>query len=326
MIKTTSLAEKPAMDTIVSRPKNLNETIDPALHMPLDNQIAELFKVPGFITPTKVSPEATPKNVDTAPAWKQVLDQVESKSCWLALGANFLGAILMKIGLSEASQKRIESVVSTVLKLSFLPYGLSGIADGFVRKNIFTMLGFTGELFFPWLGSLKNIYLIRGLPTGTDQLWTATDHHVSYKKGIFPDFKTGFFEVSKALGKLTKELFTAPMKNLLTLETKGHHAFLSSVGSATATIGFALTGADKVFGLLRDLSGPLFDWGMLLEKEMMKKASGTCFLFESLFDGLARYLAKTNHSKLALNMLSQGCGRLALMLYKNSSPVATVTI
>ncbi len=321
MVIATSIAEKPAMDTNISWPKRFNEVIDPALDLPVNNHrdddhIAELFEVPELKT--------APKK-DTAPPWKQVLDQVESKSCWLALGANFLGAILMKMGFSETIQKRIETIVSTILKLSFLPYGFSGIADGYVRNNIFTMLGFTGELIFPWLGNLKNIYLIRGLPTATDQLWTATDHHVSYKNGVFPDIKTGFFEVSKALGKLAKELVTQPAKSLLTLTTKGHHAFLSSIGSATATIGYALTGAEKGFGYLRDFSGPLFDWGMLLEKEIIKKASGICFLFESLFDGLAR-VTKGNHNKLAFNMLSQGSGRLALMLYKNSSPVATVTV
>ncbi len=326
MITGTSLAEKPALDTVVSWPKRLNETADPALRMPSDNRMPEFFKVPDLGVPPQVTPASNPPNENTAPAWKKVLDLVESKSCWLALGANFLGAILMKMGLSEAAQKRIESVVATILKMSFLPYGLSGIADGFVRKNIFTMLGFTGELFFPWLGNLKNIYLIRGLPTGTDQLWTATDHHVSYKNGIFPDFKTGFFEVTKALGKLTKELVSNPIKSLFTLETKGHHAFLSSVGSATATIGFGLTGMDKIFGWLRDLSGPIFDWGMMLEQSWMKKISGSFFMLESIFDGLARYSMKANHNKLALNMLAHGCGRLALMLYKNSSPVATVKI
>jgi hypothetical protein len=317
MISNTAIAEKPAMDTAFLRPKSPNERVGP---------VAELFKAPVLTPPSAEAPKAASGDKDTAPAWKKVLDQIESKSCWLALGANFLGALMMKMGFSEAVQKRIEKLVTTILKMSFLPYGLSGIADGYVRNNIFTMLGFTGELFFPWLANLKNLYLIRGLPTGTDQLWTATDHHVSHKDGIFPDFKTGFFEVIKALGKLTKEIFTQPVKSLLTLKTKGHHAFLSSCGSAAATIGYALTGKDKIFGLLRDFSGPLFDWGMLLEKEIMKKASGVLFLFESAFDLLARHVAKANHNKLAFNMLSQGSGRLALMLYKNSSPVATVKI
>ena len=316
MVTVTSITDKPVMDTAFLRPKSPNERVDAAWHLPTPDRTAELFKDPVLIPTAK----------DTAPPWKKTLDLIESKSCWLALGANFLGAILMKMGFSESAQKRIESVVTNILKLSFVPYGLSGIADGYVRHNIFTMLGFTGELFFPWLGNLKNIYLIRGLPTATDQLWTATDHHVSFKDGIFPNFKTGFLEVTKALGKLTKELFCNPVESLLTLKTKGHHAFLSSVGSATASIGFGLTGKDKIFGLLRDLSGPLFDWGMLLEKEIMKKASGVLFLFESAFDLLARHVAKANHNKLAFNMLSQGSGRLALMLYKNSSPVATVTI
>ncbi len=334
---TTSIADKPVMDSGTLRPpgqydRSLAAAITDKTRVLPEPSKTQMHHDLHEAVETPPQQSAAPKplqeqhNVLPVPAWKKVLDQVESKSCWIALAANFIGAGLMKMGLSEATQKRVETVVSTILKLSFVPYGLSGISDGIVRNNIFTIAGFTGELIFPWLGNLKNIYLIRGLPTATDQLWTATDHHVPYKDGKFPDIQTGFKEVIKALGKLTKELWHDPLGSLFTLKTKGHHAFLSSLGSAAATIGFGLTGSDKIFGLVRDIAAPIFDWGMLLEKDLMKKFSGLFFIFEMVFDVLARYVAKANHNKLAFNMLSQGISRLALMLYKNSSPAATVMV
>lgn len=316
---------------------------------------AALEREPDLARPQTIKPEqendikklSDPK-INTgyeAPEWKKKFDRIESISTWITFAANLIGAPLLQTGISDKAKKRIESFVNTLLNLSFSIYGANGMVNGYVKRNIFTVLGFFGEMISPWLDKLKYIpgcgnlkmlskfgnlqytYVLRGLPTAMDQLWVATDPRIGHKYpgGMLPDFITGAKEVWEILGTLTKEFINAPFKTMFTLETGGHHAFLSSVGSAVASVGLVFTGIEKIFGNLRDFSGPLFDWAMLVSKNPLQKVSGVFFMIESAFDFMARFFTG-NWSRVSLNMLSHACGRLALMLYKNSDSVSTVTV
>lgn len=317
MTETQAIADRPAVDFAV-RGQNIEPlSVSPALAMSdLRNQIERLSDI-----------KKTEPRVYQAPEWKKNLDKAASYSSWAALLANLIGAPLMLMKFGDKTKNFIEKTVNNILNLSFMFYGASGMANGREKKNIFMVLGFLGEMIFPWFGKLKYTYLLRGLPTGMDQLWVATDPRLShkFKDGLFPDFKTGFKEVSKMLGTLMKEFLQNPFKTMFTMDTKGHHAFLSSVGSAIASIGYIITGKEGIFGPLRDFSGPLFDWAMLASKNSLQKVSGGFFMLESIFDFMARFF-DGQYPRLACNMLSHACGRFALELYKNSDSVATVKV
>lgn len=317
MTETSAIADRAAMDHAVPGPEMEPSAAGPAAPMlDLREQLQRLSDVkepdePGY----------------QAPQWKKNLDKIASYSSWAALLANLIGAPLILMKLGDKTKNFVEKTVNNILNLSFMFYGASGMANGREKKNAFMVLGFLGEMIFPWFGKLKYTYLLRGLPTGLDQLWVATDPRLNhkYKDGLFPDFRTGFKEVSKMLGTLMKEFAKNPLGTMFTKETQGHHAFLSSLGSAVASVGYILTGKEGIFGPLRDLSGPLFDWAMLASKNSLQKISGGFFLLESVFDFVARFF-DGKYPRLACNMLSHACGRFALELYKNSDSVATVKV
>ena len=315
MTKTNTIAESPAMDFALQGQESHVQLASPSFAM--DENRDQLTQL------------ATDREGSSyqAPIWKKNLDKAATWSSWVAFASNLLAAPMILMKFSDKTKKFIEASVNNILNMSFVFYGASGVANGKEKKNIFMMLGFLGEMIFPWFGSLKYTYLLRGLPTALDQLWVATDPRLKdkFKDGIFPDIKTGFKEVSKMLGTLTKEFIQNPLGTILTKETKGHHAFLSSVGSALASIGYMLTGKEGLFGPLRDLSGPLFDWAMLATKNKLQNISGIFFMFESVFDFVARVF-DGHYPRIACNMLSHACGRFALELYKNSDSVATVKI
>ncbi len=212
-----------------------------------------------------------------------------------------------------------------------MPYGISGMNQGLDKKNPFQAIGFLGESILPWFGNLKNIYLIRGLSAGIDQMWDFTDRNIpdKYAKGFFPDFLTGFKESTKACFKLLKEIGQDPMKTLIPVrfdkvanswkfESKGHNGLLSTIFDVVASVGFMLTGKEKFFGPMRDLASWLFDIELTFQDKLAKKASGLLFIMEGVLDFVARYLNKNQDMRLFVNMLAHASGRGALMLYKNS--------
>lgn len=322
----TIIAENPARNMRVATNNMASSQNTIALEREPD--LTRIPDLKELSTPPTTNLNSNTNNTEyIAPEWKKKFDRIESLATWITFAANLIGAPLLQMGISDQAKKRIESLVNTILNLSFTVYGANGVVNGTEKKNIFMVLGFLGEMIFPWFGKLKYTYVLRGLPTGMDQLWVATDPRLEHKYpgGRFKDYSTGFREVSSVLATLMKEFVTNPFKTMFTLKTGGHHAFLSSLGSAVASIGFMLTGIENIFGNLRDFSGPLFDWAMLISEKPLQKVSGVFFMLESVFDFMARFFSN-NWSRVSLNMLSHACGRLALMLYKNSDSVATVKV
>jgi hypothetical protein len=197
-------------------------------------------------------------------------------------------------------------------------------------------LGFLLELSMVWMSDLKNKYLVRGAATGTDQIWVATKHKLMdkdkerFKDGKFKTWSDGLIETPKACFEMLKDIVTNP-KVLTTIDkekgTRGYFALISSLGSITSTIGYFLTRNEKIFGTMRDISGSLFDWEMLLDKNPKAKFSGICFIAESVLDFTARFI-EDNSTRLFVNMLSHASGRQALQLYKasNDSPVINLPV
>lgn len=256
------------------------------------------------------------------PPWKKMLKKAENLSSWTAFGANLIGAAF--VGLKEVPEnvkELIEKGVNLILNLSFSFYGLSGVANGIVKKNAAMVAGFGMEMIMPWLGDIKKTYLLRGLGTGLDQLRLPVDEHSpEYKDGIFPDWATGFKEIAKVVKKLSTEIVKNPIEGLFSKGKEGNRIVFSSAGQIASTLGYFATGSEKFWGELRDFAGSFFDVSMLFEKDPALKTSGVFFLLESVFDFSARRFKES--SRIALNMLSHACGRLACMMYKDSDPVA----
>jgi hypothetical protein len=247
------------------------------------------------------------------------LPLVDKYANYSAIFANISNFFLQTLNLSESTRNKITNIVDFITNLSFLPYGLDGTRKGIKKRNPFQTLGFFMEMFSVWLSNLKTKYLIRGFATGTDQIWVSTDFKLAdkYKNGNMLNWKNGFVDVSKAVLKLLQEIFKNPINTLFTSKSKGHHAILSTLGDIVSTIGFALTGNESIFGPLRDISGILFDFELLLRDKLIQKISGIFFVLESALDFLARMM-KTNSMRIAVNSLSHASGRLALSLYKAS--------
>lgn len=269
------------------------------------------------------SSAASEEKTQQRQSWKQakrMVKQAENISSWTAFGVNLLGAAF--VGLKEVPENIktvIEKSVNSILNVSFSFYGLSGVLNGIGKKNVAMVAGFAMEMFMPWLGDIKKTYLLRGIGTGLDQLWMPVDQHSpEYIDGIFPDWNTGLKQIGKVVKKLSKDILKNPITGLFTKDKEGHRIVFSSAGQIASTLGYFATGSEKFWGELRDFAGSFFDVSMLFEKDTSRKTAGVFFLLESIFDFSARKFKES--SRIALNMLSHACGRLACMIYKDSDP------
>ncbi len=251
----------------------------------------------------------------------KLLPFVDKYANYSTIFANVVNFFLQTLDLNESTRNKITNTVDFITNLSFIPYGLDGMWKGIKKRNPFQTFGFFMETISVWFSNLKTKYLTRGLATGTDQIWVATDYKLAgkYKDGNMLNWQNGFVDVPKASWQLLKEIFKDPIGTLITTKSKGHHAILSTLGDIVATLGFAITGNESFFGPLRDISGVLFDFELLLRDKLMQKFSGVFFILESAFDFLARIMG-SNSMRIAVNSLSHASGRLALSLYKNSDP------
>jgi hypothetical protein len=257
--------------------------------------------------------------------WKSI-DGIASNT---AIISNVAGGFMELMNLPQAAKEGIAKFVDLVTNFSFIPYGLDGMRKAFFEnKNPYMLIGFAMELSMVWMSDLKNKYLIRGAATGTDQIWVATQHKLMdkdaerFKNGKFKSWSDGFIETPKACIAMLKDIVKNPVQALATIDkekgTGGYYALLSSIGSFTSTVGYFLTKNEKIFGTMRDISGSLFDWEMLLDKKPQAKLSGLCFIAESVLDFTARFI-EDNNTRLFVNMLSHASGRQALQLYKASN-------
>ncbi len=262
-----------------------------------------------------------------------IFDKAEEYSCYAAIAANVFGGFMQLTNISDDLRSKIEGVANTILNFSYVPYGLSGMNNGAKKKNFFQVLGFMGEVITPWFGNLKNLYLMRGMATGTDQIWVATDPSLSHKypDGNFDTWLSSIKEIPKTCYKMLKEIINDPLsvipsfKDLSNNESKGHMALLSSLGSIGSSLGYILTGKENIFGPIRDLSSWGLDFELLFRKgEKAEKAvaSGAAFIIESSLDFIARFV-KNNNTRLFINMMSHAAGRIALRLYKLYDPASS---
>ncbi|MBT6843407.1 MAG: hypothetical protein HOA17_06375 [Candidatus Melainabacteria bacterium] len=277
------------------------------------------------------------KNIISRNYWKQWLKLIhwaDHYSCISNIIANALGAFSMLTALPKAAKKKIESAVNFVTTLSYVPYGLSGMNQGIEKKNLFQLIGFAGEVVMPWFGTLKDIYLIRGLDAGINQVWEYCDRNSSgkYKDGYFPGYIEGAKETMSICWKLLKESVLSPISSISPVkydkveqkwnfDPSGHNGLISSLLDIISSLGYLATGKEQLFGPLRDLASSLFDFELACQNNTKKRSAGILFIVESTFDFIARYLDSDN-TRLFINMLSHAAGRVALMLYKNSDKAA----
>jgi hypothetical protein len=255
---------------------------------------------------------------DFGKKWFPFLDKYANHT---AIFANLFNFFLQTLNLKDETRNNITKTVDFITNMSFIPYGFDGMLKGLKKCNPFQSFGFIMETISVWFSNITTKFLIRGLATGTDQIWVATDYKLAgkYKDGNMLNWKNGFVDVPKASWQLLKEIFNDPFGTLITTKSKGHHAVLSTLGDIVATLGFAITGNESYFGPLRDASGVLFDFELFLREKLIQKLSGLFFILESSLDFLSRFMS-SNSSRIAVNSLAHASGRLALSLYKNSDP------
>ncbi len=263
--------------------------------------------------------------------WMRLIHALDKYACSSNIIFNVIGAFAMLTNIPPSLKQNIKKFVGLITNLSYVPYGISGMNQGIDKKNPFQAIGFLGEAVLPWFGNLKDIYLIRGISAGIDQIWEYADRNLPQKfaKGFFPDYLTGLKETSKACYKLFTEILQDPLKTIFPVrhdkttntwkfESKGHNGLLSTIFDVTASCGYMLTGKERLFGPMRDLASWLFDIELAFQDKLAKKASGMLFIIEGLLDFVARYLNTNQDMRLFVNMLAHASGRSALMLYKNS--------
>lgn len=266
--------------------------------------------------------------------WLKTIHMADHYTCLSNIAANVLGSAAMLTSMPDSAKAMIERTVNFITSFSYIPYGLSGMNQGIEKKNIFQVLGFLGEVIMPWFGNLKDIYLIRGLDAGVNQVWEYCDRNSSgkYQDGYFPTYLEGAKETMRICWKLLREMISKPFASINPVEydsknqswsfkPSGHNGLLSSIFDVIASVGYLVTGKEKLFGPLRDLGSWLFDFELAFQNNIKKRSAGILFIIESAFDFVARYL-NNNMARLFVNMLSHASGRVALMLYKNSDKAA----
>jgi hypothetical protein len=303
------------------------ETIDKANMHPFgDFDNAEIH------SPIQIKKEierSTDKQINRSRSLGQLWTKVDNLSTAATILSNVGGAFMQLCNFPDSVKNSFANIINNISNFSFIPYGLDGMKRAFLEnKNPYMFLGFMLETSMVWMSDLKNKYLIRGAATGTDQIWVATENKleekdpIRFKNGKFQTWKDGFIETPKACIAMLKDIVKDPIKVLTTIDkekgSKGYYALLSSMGSIASTLGYFLTGNEKIFGTMRDISGVLFDWEMLFHKKLIAKASGAMFITESVLDFMARFINQDN-TRLFVNMFSHAFGRLALQLYKASN-------
>ena len=261
-----------------------------------------------------------------AKTWKKLIYHLDKFANWSAIAANVGGAFLQLTSLPDQYKDQLSKIVDTVTNLSFTPYSLDGLRIAATeKKNLFSAIGYAFEGINVWLSNLKTKYLIRGLGTGLDQIWVATDKRLAQKTngrikdGRFSSYSEGIVMTLKECGTMLKEIVQDPFNTILKLKSDGYHALVSTLGDIVATVGFALTGQEKLFGTVRDVAAAFFDMEMVLSEDPTQKLSGAMFISESILDFVARFMPAEN-LKLFVNQLSHASGRLAIHLYKQSDP------
>jgi len=269
------------------------------------------------------------KRFDKKFSWISALHKVDHLSTASAIAANVAGACIQLINIPATAKKSFARIVDVITNMSFIPYGLDGMRMNFANKNPYSFLGFFLELTTVWLSNLKSKYLVRGFATGIDQIWTATDKRIQakfpekLKDNKFATWKDALVEVPKVSLELLKEIALDPISTLFNSKSTGHRAILSTTGDVISTIGYALTGSEKIFGPVRDVAGALFDAEMLFSEDKKQRLSGFLFITEGVLDFIARFM-DTASIRLFVNQLSHAAGRSALMLYKDSNKSAKV--
>ncbi len=288
-----------------------------------------------IVTPNGNFKDSSDKHIEnkntTWNNWMKLIHKMDKYACFSNIIFNVFGAFTMLTSIPAPLKKNIEKFVGFITNLSYVPYGISGGNQGVDKKNPLQAIGFFAEAILPWFGNLKDIYLLRGLSAGVDQVWEYADRNLpaKYGKGFFPDYMTGLKETFKACYKLLKEIAQDPLKTIFPVkfdksskswkfESKGHNGLLSTIFDVIASVGYMLTGKEKLFGPMRDLASWLFDVELAFQDKLAKKASGLLFIMEGVLDFVARYLNKNQDMRLFVNMLAHASGRSALMLYKNS--------
>lgn len=313
------------------------------LHTPLENPnldtlIADQNSIPEALSDKSFVERGTQDlKENTLSNWVDVIHNADYYACVTNMVSNLVGAFLMLTNIPQGFKKSIENFVNFITSASYVPYGISGSVQGFTKKNLIQGLGFLGESIVPWFGSLKDIFLIRGLSAGTDQIWEFADRNLvePYKsnKGYFPDLLTGVKATLGACSKLLVEIIQNPISTLIPVQynrdtktwsfnSRGHNGLMSTILDLVAFVGYKITGKEKIFGPLRDLGSWLFDIELAFQNKFSKRAAGMLFMGEALLDFVARYLNNNQDMRLFVNMLSHGIGRLAVMLYKSSDSAA----
>lgn len=254
----------------------------------------------------------------------------------VSLIANLGGFLLELFPVGQAIKEKVENINNWITALSFAPYSMDGILNGLKKKSIWEALAFTLEAPFAIagaMGGIGDIFVARGASAGADQLPSAAEK-VLTKLGIvdaktkqFSSWKEGFVELPKAIFKLTKEIFTQPIKSLFNFEKgffkdHGHLTVLSSIGDIASSVGYLFTGRKygKALGLLRGASSLIFDGALLSHEKKAGKSAGVLFIAEAVLDTVARYCGSFGP---AINQLAHGCGRLACEFYKNTFKAET---
>lgn len=241
-----------------------------------------------------------------------IVDKLPMLTAKIAAFGNFTGGVLELFPFSKSLISKIEKITTWATQLSFIPYGIKGIVNGLKKNNFYQAIAFVGEPIFAFLGDLKDIYLLRGLPTGVDQLPVATEQVTKEKYGTkFPSMATGLVEVPKVMWQQMVEIIKNPIQKIF-FENKGHSALISSLGSMLASVGYMLTKNEKLFGPIRDISAFFIDWEMIRHERPRLRKAGWLFVMEEVLDFVARYAGRF---RLFFNQLSHGCGRLALQNY-----------
>lgn len=249
------------------------------------------------------------KDEKEKPKWG--LPDIAAKICCYA---NFFGAFLEVLpNVSKKVINFVETANKWITRFGFLPFGADGFLTGARKKNIIAAASCLLEPVCAFIGDLTNMYWVRRLAVGLEQLPYAHEHKTGAE---FKSFGEGLKKVPKAILEIGLEMIKNPFKTLLTKDQKGHLALLSTIGDLISFSGFVAFGEakEKLFGFIGDVSGAIFDVAALFEKAKSARTAGKLFLAEAGLDFTARFAGK---NRMAVNQLAHGVGRLALEYYKN---------
>lgn len=238
------------------------------------------------------------------------------------IGANSFSLLAQFMGLGDGVKKVTKNIAEASVKAFMICNSVTNFVERIYSKNFLMAMGFANDIGIAGLVGLDNLYLARGMASGTYNAAEALNR--SRNKDSFKSLDEHVRHVFKALVSLGKNFFS---KDILKNFQNSDKAMYASVGGILANLGtglWMLSGQTKIPTIIRDVGGVMMDVEQLNLGHLRKGHknyffSGVALLVGTVADFMQRCMPKYKDIFVPLTFIGDGLGRHLLRLHQNQA-------